>query len=307
MTNMDNNECLICKSKKIKKYNARFAQFIADRISDGKIHDCKLIHCKDCGFAYFDYRFSDDEILKLYKNYRDSTYQKLRQKSESWYSEDINKLLGNNKLIIETSNKYLSNLLQKYNFFNSEINIKKEKAVLDFGGDEGQFIPKILNDFDKYVYDVSEKPVQNGIIALRTIEECKKRKYDLILCSCVLEHVINPDEIIKTIKTLLAKNGILHIELPYDSPFYKNFFDNIQYIFNPHYKLKDILKHFLSTFGKNYYIMHEHINYFTLLSIQILLTNNNFKIISSEIVNMKSETGSNKIISILAKLNNTKI
>ncbi|MBR1907802.1 class I SAM-dependent methyltransferase [bacterium] len=299
---LETDECLICKSKNINKYAANFSQFIADRVFDGENKTFKLLHCKECGFAYFNYRMSDAENLKLYENYRDFNYQQQRQKSESWYTKEINALIGNNKTEIDSRNIHLSKLLQNNKIC---LNFDKNMTVLDFGGDSGQFIPETLNNCQRYVYDISGKTVLDGIKLLKTLEECKSQKYDLVICAHVLEHITNPDDTIKTIKSLLSQNGLLYIELPFDSPFYKKLGDNLQYLFNPHFRFKDIVKHFFSklkSFRKKSFDMHEHINYFTLSSAEILLTNNDFKIISSEISNIKSEVGNSKIISVLAKI-----
>lgn len=298
MSILTEDNCLICKSKNIKKHSAQFAQFIADRISEGEIKKCELIHCKNCGFAYFNYRFSEEEVKKLYKNYRDDEYQNLRQESESWYTADINKLIGNNKKEIYSRNKNLTNLLKKTKLFYPDKNMN----VLDFGGDSGQFIPEFLNICNRYVYDISDKKVLEGIKTLKTLDECYHQQYDLIICANVLEHVVNPDETLKVLKSLLSKNGLLYIEVPYDSPFYKNFFLNFQYLFNPYFKKKDILKYFFSRFLKSYYTMHEHINYFTEKSVQNLLKNNDFKLLSSDISKIDSEIGYSYVISSLSKI-----
>lgn len=290
--------CLICDSNKTNITPAKMAPFISARTENYNNEIFSLIHCNKCGFAFYDYRYSQDEINKIYKDYRNEDYQILRQKYESWYSKSINHLIGNDIKAIKSRCENLSKILKD----NTEI--KEFKNILDYGGDRGQFIPTILKNTNKYVYDISLNSVVDGVILLKNLEDCKKASpngFDFIMCAHVLEHLTEPSKTIQKIKELIRKEGYLYIEVPFDSPFYSNSFDNIQYLFNKNFKFKDIIKKYIEIKTSKYALMHEHINFYTIDSIKELLQKQGFKIVYADIKKIHSCIGMSKIISILAQ------
>lgn len=292
----EDDKCLICNSTNIKKYTAKSSDFITERVFEGKVKFVHLLYCKDCGFSYFTYRFNDNEVKKLYVGYRNSNYQKQRQHHESWYTKNINDLIGKNKKEIISRNENFTKILKE------NLDIAKINSILDFGGDEGQFIPKIFKNINKYVYDISNVKTLDNITPLKTQTELKNHNYDLVMCAHVLEHVVNPIETINDIKSIMKKGTYLYIELPYDSPFCKNPLSNIQFLFNPHYSFINIVKQFIKLKTNKGYLMNEHINYYTLESVKKLMQNAGFKVIYNEFNNIKSEIGNSKVISTLCIL-----
>jgi hypothetical protein len=105
---------------------------------------------------------------------------------------------------------------------------------------------------------------------------------------------------LKDLYSLAADNGILYAEIPYDSPFYKQKTDYLQYFFNKNFSLKSIFERFLLML-KSPHIMHEHINFFTKKSLEILLSKAGFKTIDTDDFICESKLGRSKNIGILAK------
>ena len=293
---MENDSCLICHSNDIVKYQACFSEFISRRVFDGIQQKFDLCHCQYCGFAFYSYRFSDAEAERLYHHYRDDAYQRQRQACDDWYTKEINDLIGNNKKELESRHALLSGILKE-----NIPNISVVQTVLDFGGDKGQFIPAVLNHAAKYVYDISGAPVNDGILKLNDIEaEKKMQRFDLILCAHVLEHVSDPNEVVSTLKSLMKAGQKLYLELPFDSPFYKKITNNIQYLFNPHYSLKNIFKKYMQMRTSKEFQMHEHINFFTKESVAALLEAYQFELCHCGYHSVRSEIGNSKVISALA-------
>jgi len=296
MTLLQEKQCIFCNSTDIETKPAKFAPFISERINKSSDISFNLIHCKHCGSAFYDYRYDEDEVQKIYDGYRNQKYQTVRQKYENWYSPEINYLIGNAEKSVKSRNKNLIKILRE------NININNIKTILDFGGDQGQYIPDIFNNAKKFVYDISNVDVLDGIIPIRDIKSCyekNKEGYDLIMCAHVLEHLANPEETIKIIKPLLSKHGYLYIEVPFDSPFYRTISDNISYLFNKYFKLKDIIKKYFEMKNQKYVPMHEHINFYTIEGLNCLLERNNFKIKYSKIKKVYSVIGMSKVISAL--------
>ena len=295
---MRNDCCPACQSGDLVRYPAEFSPFVSRRVFDGENKRFDFLLCRKCGFAFYSYRFSDEEAAKLYRHYRDDAYQRERQACESWYTKDINALIGNNEKELSSRHALLTSVLKE-----SVPNMSDIKAVLDFGGDRGQFIPPVLHKAEKYVYDISDQPVNDGVFKLTDIgAEKEKRRFDLVLCAHVLEHVGDPNAVLETIKSVMKAGQMLYVELPFDSPFYKKMTENLQYLFNPHYSLKNIVRQYMRMKRTKAFLMHEHVNFFTKESVGALLARHGFDIRHLAVAPIKSETGNGKVISALAVL-----
>ena len=287
---LETNHCPICKSHHIELKNAKFSDFIIERVFDNKIQKTNIAHCLNCGFQYSTYRYTEAEINKLYHNYRDEFYQKQRMKYDTWYSPQINELIGKNPIEIKNRTDNLLNIL------NSVIPNWKQyfSSVLDYGGDRGQFIPQDIPQ--KYVYEIS------GIKPLKGCKSITKfdRQYDFVMCCHVLEHVTNPDKIVEELKSLVASQSFLYIELPFDLE-KRTIMNDLSFLFNPYFRFKDLVKQFIKQKQAAMPIISEHINFFTEKSICSLLEKQGFRILHSSINKIDSKWCKSSVISVLAQ------
>ena len=283
--------CVICGCSDIKIKKAIFSDFIIERVFNGKYISTGLISCPNCGYEYSSYRFSDEEMEKLYNGYRNELYQQQRQKADPWYTPEINELIGKNDTEIKNRLKNLIEILDK----NVTGGIKSIKTVLDYGGDKGQFIPQIIPE--KYVYEISHAPLAEGVSLINPFET--KKNYDLIMCCNVLEHVSDPMKVVTQIKSLMQKNNYLYIELPYDLD-KRDILTNLHFLFNRYFSWVNILKYYLKMKSANCRIISEHINFFTPYSINKLLEINGFRIVHSSVKKIDQTWCKSSIISVLA-------
>ena len=257
--------CICCGSEDLLNSPAILMPFVSHRvfnwrpividetwglntISNGKAYSiCNTLCCVNCGLIYLDYRFSDYEMSNLYKNYRDEEYVNLRDYYEPGYKE-------RNKLILN-GNNYISlveEFLKPY--------LKFPISILDYGGDTGKNTPFRNGENKIDIYEISgidTLPYTNLI----TKEDAFNKKYDLIICSNVLEHVSFPQIIINELELLMNKDSLLYIDLPYE----------------------DILKTGESIdIYKNKKHWHEHINFFSKQSIIEMFRKTQLEIISLE-------------------------
>jgi 2-polyprenyl-3-methyl-5-hydroxy-6-metoxy-1,4-benzoquinol methylase len=103
------------------------------------------------------------------------------------------------------------------------INIIKKlpvKTILDVGCMDDYILKRLPEKFDYYGID-DEPLCENSRIKKIGIENLdKKKKYDLVLATEVLEHIDNPIEGIKTLKSL--SNRFILISVP-NEPFFSLF------------------------------------------------------------------------------------
>jgi hypothetical protein len=269
--------CVCCNSVRLRGSPSILMPFIAHRIFNwrptlisekwklntvkpGKAYSvCNSLLCMDCNFLFLDMRFDDQELSRLYFNYRDENYTNLRNKYEPGYKL-INKVINLPNNYIKKTENFLSP------FLTSRVNI------LDFGGDDGKNTPFQDTQNIIHIYDISKKP---------SVKNCKKvnksnmlKKYNLIILSNVIEHVSYPQLIINEIKKLLNKNSILYIELPLEKLMKKTWGEG-----GAEVKKKEQL-----ICLKNKKHWHEHVNFFSKRSLVKLLNCCDLKIIKMNIL-----------------------
>lgn len=184
--------CRSCSSKACATRPAILAPFIMDLMFGLKPEStsclygipnqinyfpCKSLTCNTCGFVGINILFDDEEMSKLYSNYRGDDYNKLRLTYEPTYKYDI----------FNERHTYVDQFSQPF----IENNTKNIKTLVDFGGYDGLNTPKIGSE--RYVYDICD--VESKVPTIKTLIKC-----DLITCMHVLEHVPNPNLILEQIK-----------------------------------------------------------------------------------------------------------
>ena len=188
---------------------AHFAPFLIERMFGRNKMPARLIHCESCGIYYSEYRSNNIEMDKLYKDYRGETYVKQRIRFEPEYTADI----YYNKEVERQRKKRLGGYLKE--------NISRESIhyFLDYGGDNGGFIPDEFDNAHRYVYDISGVDVVTGVCRIKSLDELKNYSWDLITCCNVLENVSDPLQIVKIMADLLHSGSYLYIEVPYENWF----------------------------------------------------------------------------------------
>jgi ubiquinone/menaquinone biosynthesis C-methylase UbiE len=120
---------------------------------------------------------------------------------------------------------------------------------------------------------------QKGVISLSSVEGMK---FDFVMCCHTLEHVSYPEEIVNVLSSVVAEDGVLYVELPFDSSFYRkkvSYYTDL--LFNKNFSIKDKFFRWIESL-KHPYSMSEHINFFTPKSIDILLKKAGFAVIGIE-------------------------
>ena len=140
------SKCVCCNGDELKSSPAILMPFIADRvfgwksviideswglkrIKTGSAYSvCNTLYCSDCGLLFLDIRFSDAELKKLYKHYREKEYVDLRDFYEPGYKE------RNNALVLGI------NYIDKIELFLQPF-LPSSPRVLDWGGGKGLNTP----------------------------------------------------------------------------------------------------------------------------------------------------------------------
>lgn len=207
------DHCISCRSLDVETMPAFLTQFILWRTT-GIFHHNHLttsaIKCRNCGYVGCMHRLTDEEEGKLYKDYRGEEYTNQRIHLEPWYPDAINSM---------NSARYKEDRLRTINdVIDKNIDRTTISSVLDYGGDDGSFIPTRFIKAKKFVYDISGVKPTLGVSVFDPLSH-SHLKFDFIMCCHVLEHKSDPDVVIKDIIKYTNENTWMYWEVPnFDCP-----------------------------------------------------------------------------------------
>ena len=247
---MKNKNCIICNEKKFT------TTFPFNTYFNKKIFYYKK--CSNCDFVKIEPYPNKKDLEKLYDN---------KSYHEKFYSN-----LETNEY--KLSAKFLNNYC------------KKKIRLLDFGCGSGHFIKEIQNRYKCFGVDYD----------LDTIKQCRKtfkkarflenktiekklfhNFFDVVHLGDVLEHVVNPDNLLNKLHKKIKKNGLLYLEGPIE----RNFsivnlsiilFGNIKKLIKPNLKNNFKPYHLYFCNFKNQLSMLKKINKYKIIKYQIYET-----------------------------------
>lgn len=231
---------ICCCSEKTLLYQQNFNNKVI-----ALMENYDVVVCKNCGFVYADNIPAQADF---------DNYYAAMSKYEFNYKNGI------------ASNDYIDYYTKIVNFLIPHINDKNVR-ILDIGCSTGGLLSIFkLNGYSNLLgFDPSPSAVRaakklynieatvNNIFDFNTNE-----KFDLIILSAVLEHLVDFSNSMQKIRALLKDQGLLFIEVPDAERF-------VLYISAPFQQFSI-----------------EHINYFSQYSIRNLLSNFSFKIIGMQ-------------------------
>jgi len=149
--------------------------------------------------------------------------------------------------------------------------------ILDWGGDTGKNTPFKNECKQLHIYDISGK---NAIEGARRVskQEALCQKYDLIVCSHVLEHVPFPSDVLLEIRDCMKTGSLLYIELPFEA-----------------IMQDEVAKQILA---KRHW--HEHINFFSESSLVSLLNACGYIVVEIKTEKLETPIGLMSVFLILA-------
>lgn len=250
------DQCVCCGSQMLDTAPAILMPFVAHRtfgwapalidgswgletVTAGMAYTlCRSLQCADCGLLFSDIRFADDELGRLYNDYRGADYTALRESYEPGYvmrNDSLGEQIDYGGVLEQFLEPHLPD---------------GSLSILDWGGDSGKNTPLTYRSRQHDVYDISNIPVIAGARAVSR-DQAMAQHYDLVVCSNVLEHIPYPSDLLQDIRHAMTPQSLLYIEVPFEEVMRQHAERAIAY-----------KKHW-----------HEHVNFFSPNSLQALLVN----------------------------------
>jgi len=248
-------QCTCCHSKN------------TTQVYDDSFFNLPIMKCMDCSFHFVLYEKDEKEIQKYYNEtywpvFRNVHNKKiLDQKVDNAYL--IKKLPGPIRTLIDLIGVRKSLAYSQYKYLKPYL---KGNTLFEIGSGEG-FVLELFekNNYDVFGIEASkenlniiQKRLRNGKIQTGFAEDISKinKKFDIIILSHVLEHLVDCRKVLLNIKNLLIDEGLFFIEVP-----------NCEHF--------ETLEHSIFT--------QPHLHHFTMHSLQKLLKDLNFEIVQTDI------------------------
>lgn len=245
-----------------------------------------LLSCSLCQSMLFNSDFTQEQMNNLYHQYRGKDYFVMRNKYEPWYTDKINKGIGDNKEF-NLRRKVLIESLEENHISNSF------KYILDHGGDKGQMISPSggLNAEFRAVCELSGVELEKGITRISP-EEAKEINWDLILSCHVIEHLPDPFSYLREILALGNSKTIYFFEVPHERHIISHFCSQSGYVSWLNFLSKNerlmmlfdfysivTRKIFNRIFVGGFTALREHLQFFTVKGFSELLNKSGYNVI----------------------------
>jgi SAM-dependent methyltransferase len=163
---------------------------------------CNSMQCQACGLLFLDIRFDDEEMARLYSNFRSEAYARQRDAYEPGYAA-MNAAIQVYVPDTSDAERALAG------------HVKNAPRVLDWGGNGGKNTPFRQTASQVDIYDLSDEPPIPGVRRV-DLEQASANLYDLVVMSHVLEHVPYPETVVRPAMAMLDEGGVLYVEVPHE-------------------------------------------------------------------------------------------
>lgn len=194
--NFSNESCPCCKNTKLS----------CNSLQDNK----HLLFCNNCGIFFFAETPTDLELQEYYRttysiNHKKQLYDMFKKKYDSkFYKNEI------------------SNILNYYKIKRNDL------TILDFGTGYGFFLKAAKSkgfnvygiEYDSEIADYNKNEFGIKMITLTDLEKIPDRTFDVIRAFHIIEHLSDPEKILKIFYNKLKYKGIIMISSPSFSPIF---------------------------------------------------------------------------------------
>ena len=205
------DRCPCCRERLDESCPALLAPFLAERVLGGSASACSLMTCPTCGLRCFDGRFDEMEMGRLYQGYREEDYYRVRHRWEPWYTSKVNAALSQDPAEMAARKTNVFRLISR------TLEGASPGRILDFGGDQGQFIPDEW-EAERFVFEISGRAPLPGIQSIEKRSDLEGACFDLVMLCHVLEHLSDPAAQMGILHSLIGPSGVLYVEVPQERP-----------------------------------------------------------------------------------------
>jgi Methyltransferase domain len=207
--------------------------------------------CLECTFMQMKHVLPEERLTGHYADYRSDSYNKERIHYEPSYAYTAQH--------IGLAQEAEIRVADLTTWLDGKFEVTPNFTMLDYGGADGRFLPEAAAE--KYVFEISDYPPAPGVI--RVNSKAALKQYSYVQVSHVLEHVMYPLTLVKSISELVEPGGYLYLEVPQEI------------------SDEELARLKLRGAARSYFI-HEHVNQYSSPGIAALFEGVGFDLISIE-------------------------
>lgn len=278
--------CICCGSRALCSSPAVLMPFVAKRVfghdpveitADWGLRDlkpgtsympCHSLQCLECRVLFLDYRFTDEQMDALYRDYRGAAYTQERDHYEPGYAATLARDYRHRHSYLAEVEDWLAP------------HLPEQPVVLDWGGGDGSnalFLGRGRVD----VHDISGVPTVEGAQPA-SADHARGSGYDLVACSQVLEHVPEPLSLLQQILPMLSPHTLLYVEVPREA------------------LVREHPGSLVLASRKRYW--HEHVNFFTEASLHRLLDIAGIRVVDMRHLELDNGVRKGEVFCVLGRL-----
>jgi Methyltransferase domain len=202
--------CPACGKKNLGKGTAAvISPWVLELSKERHIPNPRYKICTYCSSSWFNKSYSQTVLDSLYIAYRGKEYFRIRNSWEPTYTENLNSGLNSGEEWLNGRRRQILESLESAGADPSNM-----KSVLDFGGGHGGVMPRFPK---RYLLEANESVVpEHGIELIHEWQDARNLSLDLVMCCGVLEHLNDPQALVRTMLDLDAE--IYLFEVPTGIP-----------------------------------------------------------------------------------------
>lgn len=155
------------------------------------------------------------------------------------------------------------------------------RTILEIGCGEGRFGERLKQDGDREVWGIEVVPRSGAEAAGRldhvivgdvaaVLDQVPDRLFDVAVCNDVLEHLVDPEAVLKSLKSKLARGGVVVSSIP-----------NIRY----YPVISDLVLHKRFEYEESGILDSTHLRFFTVASIRTMYERLGYEVLRHEGIN----------------------
>lgn len=182
------------------------------------VKDDKHIYCSNTKCSYFSISFIEVDGKYVLIDFDKS----IAVKEDFEITQGESNVIRRNKSVLLNLLKKLifgvnNQTIKNYKYLSDELNSVNSPKILIVGGGElgagmSEFMSRNKNNIISF--DIYNSPHVDFIGDAHSIP-CRDNFFDLVIIQAVLEHVLNPSEVVSEIYRVLKKNGLVYAETPF--------------------------------------------------------------------------------------------
>lgn len=198
----DTRKCPACGSNQIEQRESAETALWVQQLLGGVLEPCEMTWCGSCGSSYFDQRYNQGQLEKLYSDCQGEKYNSIRYGTKDY------ERTRQGSFSLQTCNRGRRERIEHF-LYRTGVGQQNLEIVFGIGGSTGDLIPR--SACRPILIDMAPRPTDHRVQVATSIAEyfqgaersgtfADSSPTVLVMLLGVLEHVSVPKEVLKSLR-----------------------------------------------------------------------------------------------------------